>query len=79
MKVGFLAKRCVNVRGEEVAMELEGLRVGEKHSWIHTECIAEDGESLLSKGFSGLINGGNSTNTACGWWEIIGKNGENYS
>ncbi|KAL8467298.1 hypothetical protein ACS0TY_036133 [Phlomoides rotata] len=67
MKVGFLAKRCVNVRGEdrplmkEVAMELEGLRVGEKHSWNHTECIAEDEESLLSKGYSGFTNGGNNT------------------
>ncbi|KAL8467302.1 hypothetical protein ACS0TY_036137 [Phlomoides rotata] len=70
MKVGILAKRCVNVSGEdrpfmkEVAMELEGLRVGGKHSWIDT---AEDEESLLSKGYSGFINGGNSTSTGAGF------------
>ncbi|KAL8467304.1 hypothetical protein ACS0TY_036139 [Phlomoides rotata] len=66
MKVGILAKRCMNVRGQdrpfmkEVAMELEGLRVGGKQSWIDA---AEDEESLLSKGYSGFSRGGNNTST----------------
>ncbi|KAL8508539.1 hypothetical protein ACS0TY_018964 [Phlomoides rotata] len=90
MRVAVLAKRCVNVKGEdrpfmrEVALELEGLQVGGKHSRIQTEGVADDEESLLSKGFSGsFIDGeGNSTSTsgafdrsyftANGWWEIIG-------
>ncbi|KAL8467306.1 hypothetical protein ACS0TY_036141 [Phlomoides rotata] len=69
MKVGILAKRCVNVRGEdrpfmkEVAMELEGLRVGGKHSWIQTDRVADDEESLLSKGFSGSFMDGEGYNT----------------
>ncbi|KAK6115518.1 hypothetical protein DH2020_007787 [Rehmannia glutinosa] len=63
MKVAVLAKSCLNVRGDdrpsmkEVAMELEGLKVGAKHSWVQTENSAQDMESLLSEGFSGYING----------------------
>ncbi|KAL8459671.1 hypothetical protein ACS0TY_036966 [Phlomoides rotata] len=69
MKVAVLAKRCVNVRGEkrpfmkEVAMELEGLRVRGKHSWIQTDRVADDEESLLSKGFSGSFMVGEGYNT----------------
>ncbi|KAL8459669.1 hypothetical protein ACS0TY_036964 [Phlomoides rotata] len=69
MKVAVLAKRCVNVRGEnrpfmkEVAMELEGLRVGGKHSWIQTDRVANDEESLFSKGFSGSFMDGEGYNT----------------
>ncbi|KAL8459668.1 hypothetical protein ACS0TY_036963 [Phlomoides rotata] len=70
MKVAVLAKRCVNVRGEdrpymkEVVMELEGLRVGRKHSWIQTEGGSDDEESLLSKGFSGSFMDGEGNNTS---------------
>ncbi|KAL8459676.1 hypothetical protein ACS0TY_036971 [Phlomoides rotata] len=66
----FLAKRCVNVRGEdspfmkEVVMELEGLRVERKHSWIQTEGGSGDEESLLSKGFSGSFMDGEGNNTS---------------
>ncbi|KAL0351337.1 UNVERIFIED_CONTAM: Wall-associated receptor kinase [Sesamum calycinum] len=60
-EVARLAQGCLNVKGEErpsmkeVAMELEGLRHGGKHSWAQTECKAEEMESLL--GVDGGCNG----------------------
>ncbi|GFP81280.1 wall-associated receptor kinase 5 [Phtheirospermum japonicum] len=62
MKVAELAISCVNVKGDdrpsmkEVAMELEGLRVGVKHSWVQSEHNAEDMEFLLADGFSSFTN-----------------------
>ncbi|KAL0360062.1 UNVERIFIED_CONTAM: Wall-associated receptor kinase [Sesamum radiatum] len=53
IEVAMLAQRCLNVRGDdrpsmkEVAMELEGMRLGGKHSWVQNECNAEEMESLL--------------------------------
>ncbi|KAL8467299.1 hypothetical protein ACS0TY_036134 [Phlomoides rotata] len=70
MRVAVLAKRCVNVKGEdrpfmkEVAMELEGLQVRGKHSRSQTEGVADDEESLLSKGFSGSFIDGEGNNTS---------------
>ncbi|KAH6789034.1 hypothetical protein C2S51_004040 [Perilla frutescens var. frutescens] len=67
MKVAVLARNCLRVRGDdrpsmkEVAMELEGLRVGGKHSWIRTEHVEEDKESLLGEGFEAFMNGGGSS------------------
>ncbi|KAG6392505.1 hypothetical protein SASPL_146727 [Salvia splendens] len=64
--VSKLAKECLNVRGEdrpsmkEVAMELEGLILGGKHSWarinVHDE---EEMESLIriDDGMSHFDNG----------------------
>ncbi|KAL3830311.1 hypothetical protein ACJIZ3_019113 [Penstemon smallii] len=62
IEVSRLAKGCLNVRGEdrpsmkEVAMQLEGLRVGGKHSWAQTEHNEEkiEMESLLGEGVNGL-------------------------
>ncbi|KAK4391243.1 Wall-associated receptor kinase [Sesamum angolense] len=61
IEVARLAQGCLNVKGEErpsmkeVAMELEGLRHGGKHSWAQTERKAEEMESLL--GVDGGYNG----------------------
>ncbi|KAK4483875.1 hypothetical protein RD792_011084 [Penstemon davidsonii] len=72
IEVARLAKGCLNVRGEdrpsmkEVAMELEGLRLGGKHSWAHIEHNAEaiEMESLLGERVNSLNSGyGNSINT----------------
>ncbi|XP_042017614.1 wall-associated receptor kinase 2-like [Salvia splendens] len=69
--VSKLAKECLNVRGEdrpsmkEVAMELEGLILGERHSWarinVHDE---EEVESLIriDDGMSHFGNGDMSSN-----------------
>ncbi|KAL0326356.1 UNVERIFIED_CONTAM: Wall-associated receptor kinase [Sesamum radiatum] len=52
-EVARLAQGCLNVKGEdrpsmkEVAMELEGLRHGGKHSWAQTESNAEEMDPCL--------------------------------
>ncbi|KAG8378454.1 hypothetical protein BUALT_Bualt08G0138900 [Buddleja alternifolia] len=70
IEVARLAEWCLHVKGEDrpsmkqVAMKLEGLRLGGKHSWAQTEQNAEEMESLISEGFDGLACGdGNSTIT----------------
>ncbi|XP_050108739.1 wall-associated receptor kinase 2-like isoform X2 [Malus sylvestris] len=51
--VANLAKRCVRLKGEdrptmkEVAMELEGMRITEKHPWGKAEICSEETECLL--------------------------------
>ncbi|KAL0351338.1 UNVERIFIED_CONTAM: Wall-associated receptor kinase [Sesamum calycinum] len=56
IEVARLAQGCLNVKGEdrpsmkEVAMELEGLRHGGKHSWAQTESNAEEMGSLPGVG-----------------------------
>ncbi|KAB2601557.1 wall-associated receptor kinase 3-like [Pyrus ussuriensis x Pyrus communis] len=51
--VANLAKRCVRLKGEdrptmkEVAMELEGMRITEKHAWGKAEFFSEETECLL--------------------------------
>ncbi|XP_047974150.1 putative wall-associated receptor kinase-like 16 [Salvia hispanica] len=59
--VSKLAKDCLSVRGEdrpsmkEVAMELEGLILGGKHSWARNNADnAEEMESLLSNNPDGM-------------------------
>ncbi|KAH6759361.1 hypothetical protein C2S51_019596 [Perilla frutescens var. frutescens] len=53
--VSRLAKECLHVKGEdrpsmkEVAMELEGLIIGGKHSWARNADNAEEMECLLQK------------------------------
>ncbi|GFP81282.1 wall-associated receptor kinase 4 [Phtheirospermum japonicum] len=62
MKVAELARSCLNVKGDdrpsmkEVAMELEGLRVGVKHSWVQSENNAEDMDFSIGDGFSSITN-----------------------
>ncbi|XP_031273745.1 putative wall-associated receptor kinase-like 16 [Pistacia vera] len=52
-EVAELAKICLKVKGEErptmreVAMELDGLRMMHKHSWVNTELNPEETEHLL--------------------------------
>ncbi|XP_061373355.1 wall-associated receptor kinase 2-like [Gastrolobium bilobum] len=77
--VSDIAKRCLRVRGEErptmkeVAMELEGLRVTEKHRWESVNLSSEETEKLLkaapsafnvedSAGGSGVTYGFDSIN-----------------
>ncbi|XP_050108742.1 putative wall-associated receptor kinase-like 16 isoform X5 [Malus sylvestris] len=53
--VANLAKRCVRLKGEdrptmkEVAMELEGMRITEKHPWGKAEICSEETECLLGR------------------------------
>ncbi|GKU98439.1 hypothetical protein SLEP1_g11448 [Rubroshorea leprosula] len=54
-EVANLARRCLNVKGEErptmkeVAMELEGLRMMTKHPWVNELRDAEEVEYLLGE------------------------------
>lgn len=59
--VAKLAKECLNVKGEnrpsmkEVAMELEGLMLGRKHSWARDAVdIEEEAVSLLPTDYNGM-------------------------
>ncbi|MBA0667865.1 hypothetical protein Goklo_000882 [Gossypium klotzschianum] len=67
-KTAEVAKRCLRVRGEkrpsmkEVAMELEGLRAVEKHSWIKVDLGIEETEHLLPLPSSYIEFGSNSCN-----------------
>ena len=76
-----LAKRCLNVRGEdrpsmkEVAMELEGLVIMEKHPWEKTNVYTEETECLLSaptQSFSIDVGTNCSTITTAGY-DSMGK------
>ncbi|MBA0573515.1 hypothetical protein Golob_000787, partial [Gossypium lobatum] len=63
-----VAKRCLKVIGEErpsmkeVAMELEGLRAVEKHSWIKVDLGIEETKHLLPLPSSFIEFGSNSCN-----------------
>ena len=77
--VANLAKRCVRLKGEdrptmkEVAMELEGMRITEKHAWGKAEICPEETEYLLGPGNSDAYpvdvraDCGPSTGTAIGY------------
>ncbi|KAK4391241.1 Wall-associated receptor kinase [Sesamum angolense] len=76
IEVARLAQGCLNVKGEErpsmkeVAMELEGLRHGGKHSWAQTDqCKAEEMESLLGVdgGYNGISIDGYGDSTSVGF------------
>ncbi|KAL0437936.1 UNVERIFIED_CONTAM: Wall-associated receptor kinase [Sesamum latifolium] len=79
LEVARLAQGCLNVKGEdrpsmkEVAMELEGLRHGGKHSWTRTESYAEETESLLGEGYNGISTDGDGDSTSVGFDSL--KNG----
>ncbi|WJX10121.1 hypothetical protein P8452_00880 [Trifolium repens] len=61
-EVAILAARCLRLRGDErpsmkeVAMELEGIRLTERHPWIETEQNSNEGQSLLHEAFSSIYN-----------------------
>ncbi|PIN12513.1 Serine/threonine protein kinase [Handroanthus impetiginosus] len=73
MKVAMVAKSCLYVKGDdrpsmkEVAIELEGLILGEKHPWIQTGHSGEDKQSMLEAGFSGSINVGEGNSASIGF------------
>ncbi|KAA8546579.1 hypothetical protein F0562_002682 [Nyssa sinensis] len=72
-EVAELARRCLRVKGEErptmkeVAMELEGLRVMEKHPWVNVNLYLEETELLLAKTVpsDGYNNGTISVDNGC--------------
>jgi len=65
MEVAILAAKCLRLNGEErpsmkeVAMELERMRLTEKHPWINTFQNPEEAQ-LLQKGSSSLCVSGDS-------------------
>ncbi|XVE95575.1 hypothetical protein REPUB_Repub02eG0110200 [Reevesia pubescens] len=70
-EVAKLAMRCLQVKGEErpsmkeVAMELEGLRLTEKHPCVNVELNSEETEYLLNGKPSDTYSyGGSSNNTS---------------
>ncbi|PIN12514.1 Serine/threonine protein kinase [Handroanthus impetiginosus] len=73
MKVAMVAKSCLHVKGDdrpcmkEVAMELEGLMLGEKHPWIQPGHDEEVKGFLLEGEFSRAINVGEDNSTSIGF------------
>ncbi|XP_027368308.1 putative wall-associated receptor kinase-like 16 [Abrus precatorius] len=66
MEVAILAAKCLRLIGEErpsmkeVAMELEGIRVIEKHPWIKRDQNLEETQNLLGETSSSLYEHGDS-------------------
>ncbi|XP_058724640.1 wall-associated receptor kinase 2-like [Vicia villosa] len=62
MEVAILAARCLRLRGDErpsmkeVAMELEGIRLMEKHPWNETDQDFEENQRLLQQATSSIYN-----------------------
>ncbi|PIN12489.1 Serine/threonine protein kinase [Handroanthus impetiginosus] len=73
MKVAMVAKSCLHVKGnerpsmKEVATELEGLMLREKHPWVPTGHDEEAKGFLLDGEFSGAINVGEDNSTSIGF------------
>ncbi|KAM3682995.1 hypothetical protein ACJW31_12G113000 [Castanea mollissima] len=75
-EVANIAKRCLNLRGEdrpsmkEVAMELDGLVIMEKHPWGNANVYTEETEYLLSaptQSFNIDVDTNFSTSTTTGY------------
>ncbi|THG01127.1 hypothetical protein TEA_025903 [Camellia sinensis var. sinensis] len=72
-EVAILAKRCLRVKGDErptmkeVAMELEGLRMMEKHSWVNDIKDLEETQYLLGDQLSDVYGDGQLIRT----WSIL--------
>jgi len=66
-EVAVLAAKCLRLRGEErpsmkeVAMELEGMRLINKHSWINDDLNVEESLYLLHESSSSLNEPGDSS------------------
>jgi len=66
-EVAVLAAKCLRLRGEErpsmkeVAMELEGMRLMDKHSWINDDLNVEESRCLLHESSSSLYEPGDSS------------------
>ncbi|XP_057442736.1 wall-associated receptor kinase 2-like [Lotus japonicus] len=67
-EVAILAARCLRLRGDErpsmkeVTMELEGLRLIEKHPWTSKEQDLDETQYLLGKASSSIYETGDSSN-----------------
>ncbi|WJX10119.1 hypothetical protein P8452_00879 [Trifolium repens] len=61
-EVAILAARCLRLRGDErpsmkeVAMELEGIRLTDRHPWTDTEQNFEENQRLLHEASSSIYN-----------------------
>ncbi|GAU15131.1 hypothetical protein TSUD_08690 [Trifolium subterraneum] len=66
-EVAVLAAKCLGLRGEErpsmkeVAMELEGMRLMDKHSWINDDLNVEENQYLLHESSSSIYETGDSS------------------
>ncbi|XP_004498444.4 wall-associated receptor kinase 5-like [Cicer arietinum] len=66
-EVCFLVARCLRLRGEErpsmkeIAMELDGIRLTEKHHWNDGEANFEESQYLLHLGSSSVLEIGDSS------------------
>uniref|UniRef100_A0A2N9H449 Protein kinase domain-containing protein n=1 Tax=Fagus sylvatica TaxID=28930 RepID=A0A2N9H449_FAGSY len=69
-EIAMLTKRCLGLKGDErptmkeVAMELEGLKAMETHSWMKGNMGSEETENLLGKPYDACFGGANS-DSAC--------------
>ncbi|CAL5333132.1 unnamed protein product [Camellia sinensis] len=72
-EVAILAKRCLRVKGDErpamkeVAIELEGLRMMEKHSWVNDNKDLEETRYLLGDQLSDAYGGGDSRSNSAAY------------
>jgi len=66
-EVAILAANCLRLRGEErpsmkeVAMELEGMRLMDKHSWINADINLEESHYLLHESSTSIYELGDSS------------------
>jgi len=66
-EVAVLAAKCLRLKGEErpsmkeVAIELEGMRLMDKHSWINDDLNVEESRYLLHESSSSLHEPGHSS------------------
>jgi len=66
-EVAILAAKCLRLRGEErpsmkeVVMELEGMRLMDKHSWINDDLNVEESRYLLHESSSSFYEPGDSS------------------
>jgi serine/threonine protein kinase len=66
-EVAVLAANCLRLRGEErpsmkeVAMELEGMRLMDKHSWINADLNVEESHYLLHESSTSIYELGDSS------------------
>jgi serine/threonine protein kinase len=69
-EIAMLMKRCLGLKGDErptmkeVAMELEGLKAMETHSWMKGNMGSEETENMLGKSYDACFGGVNS-DSAC--------------
>jgi len=77
-QVAILAAKCLRLKGEErpsmkeVAMEMEGMRLGEKHPWTNSELILQETKSLLQDTSSNInYETGDSSNNGYSGYDSL--------